>query len=219
MDQQFTSTVQEYQAGSVSLKLCMPDAAEVRDLYRQQPGLGKPYWTAVWPSAEALCLFIEEHRHMFEDREVWELGAGLGLPSLLVSRYARKVFASDLYQPAVELVEQSARMNHIHNLQAAQIDWNHLPPVTADIVMLADINYDPLAFEGVSTMITSLLRAGSVVLLATPCRISSSAFIRFIRPFIKASKEYTVDGKPVLVFTLHGSDNIIQDHGAENDLQ
>ena len=219
MDQLYTVIKEDYSFQGESLTLCLPDAEEVRRFYQADPTAGKPYWTVVWPSASALCHFIVEHPHLFTGREVWEPGAGLGLPSLLVARFARKVIASDLSLQAVELVRQSARLNKITNLQAEQMDWNRMPALTADIVMLADVNYDPFVFDEVAAMINRCLYAGCTVLLATPARITSPAFMELVRPYIIRTSEYTIGNRQVLLLTLNGNDQVIQHHRAEDQLE
>ena len=63
-----------------------------------QATIAFPYWSKVWPSAEALALFILQHPEYIAGKMVVELGAGLGLPSLVAAQMAASVLCTD-YEP------------------------------------------------------------------------------------------------------------------------
>lgn len=220
MDQVFPITGTTYYYDGLPLHVVHPEPDEVRRVFLSGNGSEQPYWSAVWPSALALGEFIMGKKELFRGRSVWEPGAGLGLPSLLVSRFARKVVAGDISPQAVAMMRSSAEKNRIINLDAVEQDWNDLPLIQDGLVLLADVNYEPAVFESVAVMMKRLLSDRNILFLATPARISSGAFLELIGPWIRDRHDYTIAGKPVSVFTLASdrADDIVADHHAKNDL-
>ncbi|MET0635235.1 MAG: hypothetical protein ABWZ25_04355 [Chitinophagaceae bacterium] len=202
MDQTFGLLTQLYEFGSESIQLVVPDPEQVKLAYRVTNGNDKPYWTAVWPSAEAICRFLVEHPWLVSGREVWEPGAGLALPSMLAARYASLVRCSDIYQPAVDCMQASAILNGAVNIIAERADWNQLPPITAEVVLLSDVHYEPGEFESVFQMIQGFLDAGASIILGSPARITSSVFYDRIKGNVKKQVEYQVRLTTVSVLVL-----------------
>lgn len=196
--------------GNESIRVLVPDETLVRRAY-EAGHKEKPYWTRVWPSATALCNFISLNEEYVRDREVWECGAGLALPALLASRFAKKVRAGDLYQSAVDLMQHNAMLNNAMNFTAEQMDWNLLPePITADTVLLSDVNYEPAMFGVVYNMIGRFLKSGCTILLSSPDRLTSPVFLDRLMPFVVRMEKMVVE-KPTVVLVLRSDtpDHII----------
>ena len=60
-----------------------------------------PYWTEIWPSALALSVFILNNKDRVKGKTVLELGAGMGLPSLVAASYTSAVVCSDYLTDAL----------------------------------------------------------------------------------------------------------------------
>jgi predicted nicotinamide N-methyase len=144
-----------------------------------------PYWSQVWPAAKALAEFILLHPAYTTKKTVVELGAGLGLPSLVAARYATSVFCTDHSPEAVITVAQSAQQLELQNFSSAVLDWNHLPAnLEADVLLLSDVNYEPAAFATLQQLIRRYLEKGTTVLLSTPQRLIGKEFLLSLAPFI-----------------------------------
>jgi len=53
-----------------------------------------PVWLQVWLGCLYLCDFITDNYHIFRNATVVELGAGVGLASIVASIYAHQVFCT-----------------------------------------------------------------------------------------------------------------------------
>ncbi len=193
-----SATLQNFEFGPEKLQVFVPDLSIVKEQYQHlkkaDPSIAFPYWSQVWPAALGLCRFLIEHTHYIQDKKVLELAAGLGLPSLLAARYALEVHASDHIPGAVELMQRSADHNGALNMQCSLLNWNHLPKsVSADVLLLSDINYDPAVFENVYSLVQRFLNNGTTIILSTPQRLMAKPFIDRLLPYCKKREEASVE--------------------------
>lgn len=185
----YPTTLQEVQEG---LLLYVPDPGSVKTVYEQllekDPNIAFPFWAKIWSSAIALSCFLQTEPEWVRGKRVLELGAGIGLPSFSVAKQAAEMIISDHASEAVALIAKNIQYQGLTNAQARRIDWNHFPAaIVADTVLLSDVNYAPDQFAALLKLIRKLLDRGTVIILATPQRITASPFAEALQPFIKRS--------------------------------
>lgn len=188
---------QTFEWGHHHLKLCIPDAAYIQRLYRDQkhhhPKTPFPYWTQVWPAALAMAEFLVRHPEYVQHKKVLELAAGLGLPSLVAARWANEVQCSDYLPDAVAVIRQSVASNALANVTPLVLDWNHLPSdLSADVLLVSDINYDPSQFTVLNAVLQDFLEKGTTILLSTPQRLMAKPFVEQLLPLSKSTEQITV---------------------------
>ena len=203
------ASVQIFSIRSQSLKVYVPDIHQVKDVYEKQkqtdPETAFPYWARVWPASLGLCEFLADHLQFIGGKKILELGAGLGLPSLFASQYAKEVITSDFNPDAVTLMKRSVIENGIKNIECRLLDWNHLPPFPeADTLLISDVNYDPIAFESLHTVLQFFLTHKSSIVLSTPQRLMAKSFIERLLPFtvMQEIKMITTVSGPVAITIL-----------------
>jgi predicted nicotinamide N-methyase len=164
------------------------------DLLAMDPATPFPYWAKVWPSAIALVKVLQTHPSLIRDKTVLELGAGIGLPSLLMASEAKAIQVSDYDSEAVELLRKNITHLQLQNVQALQLDWNNLPEnIASEVVILSDVNYDPAQFETLTKLIEKFIHQGCAIFLSTPQRIMASPFVLALSEFIIADYIEMVD--------------------------
>lgn len=183
--------------GNKTIRLFVPAESSVQRVYREQKEADSatpfPYWAKVWPSALALSAFVQQNPHYVSGKEVLELAAGLGLPSLLAAAYAHSVCCSDYLPEALEVIDRSIALNKATNISTRLLDWHRLPADLApDVLLLSDINYDPQEFEVLYEVLTGFLQKGAVILLSTPQRLMAKPFIGQLLPWCRHQEELTV---------------------------
>ena len=142
------------------------------------------FWTRVWPSAIALCGYLEKYPELIKDKVVWEIAAGLALPSLYCTRLASWVYSTDCSEDAVSNIEASIRFNSISNMEAAVWDIIEVsPPWHHDVLLVSDINYDQNLHSALLDLLIKAIHKGRSVLLATPDRIAGREFLNRLMPF------------------------------------
>jgi predicted nicotinamide N-methyase len=186
------------------IELFVPDENAVREAY-QKGEISFPYWSQVWPAAKALAQFLVHHPEYTAGKKVLEIGAGLGLPSLVAARNASFVLCTDYVSDAVAVAGQSAQHHRLQNFQAAVLDWNHLPSdPEVDLLLLSDINYEPGALETVRALINRFAGRKATVILSTPQRLMAKAFISSLIELCVSQEQITIAhaGQQVPVSTL-----------------
>jgi len=165
-----------------------------KTLLNLDPNTPFPYWAKVWPSSIALLKVLQKHPSLIKDKTVLELGAGIGLPSLMMADITKSIQISDYDNEAVSLLQKNIEHLQLQNVEAMQLDWNAISDnMQPEVILLSDVNYDPTQFETLTKLIEKFLHQGSTIILSTPQRIMASPFVLALSEFIIADYAELVD--------------------------
>ena len=175
-----------------------PNYEQVKEIYTSllnlDPNTPFPFWAKLWPSSIALLDVLKAHPHLIQNKHILEIGAGIGLPSLMMAGIAKSIQISDYDKEAVDLLQKNIEHLQIQNAEALQLDWNAIPEnIQPDVVLLSDVNYDPAQFDVLIRLIDKFLNQGSSIILSTPQRIMASPFVLKLELYIKERYEELVD--------------------------
>lgn len=179
------------------MPLFIPDPAQVKTVYEQQlainPSAAFPFWAKIWASAKALAVFLSRHPELVAGRSVLEIGAGIGWPSFSIAQQAATVIISDHNADAVALLEKNIVQLGLSNTTALCLDWNDFPAtLTAEVVLLSDVNYAPDQFEKLLLLVERFLQNGSAIVLATPQRMMGGPFISSLLSYQQQAETISV---------------------------
>ena len=168
---------------------------------------GDPYGSVLWPAAKTVCARLlsmdaEELRKM----TVLELGTGTGAVSLVAALCgAKTVLATDFNPFALKALERAAEMQKpaipkdvISTRTFDVTDFSiHLPP--ADLLLIADLLYNPATGEAVAKRIFEAVKRGTKVILAdSPRRPGRPRMIEVLTQLLGGPVVFrTVQGEPV----------------------
>ena len=183
---------------SAEKAIYIPDYEKVKEIYTSllnfDPNTPFPFWAKLWPSSIALLDVLEAHPHLIQNKHVLEIGAGIGLPSLMMADIVKSIQISDYDKEAVALLQKNIEHLQLKNAEALQLDWNAIPEnMQPDIILLSDVNYDPAQFDTLITLIDKFMRQGSTIILSTPQRIMASPFVLKLELYIKERYEAFAD--------------------------
>jgi predicted nicotinamide N-methyase len=183
---------------SAEKAIYVPIYEAVKDIYasllKLDPNTTFPFWAKLWPSSIALLDILKAHPHLIQNKHVLEIGAGIGLPSLMIADIAKSIQISDYEKEAVALLQKNIEHLQLQNAEALQLDWNHMPEnMNPEVVILSDVNYDPTQFDVLVSLIDKFMNQGCTIILSTPQRIMASPFVQKLEAFIKARYEALVD--------------------------
>ena len=186
-----------FQLNDLSFEVFVPVQLEIQEAYYEQKAVDEttpfPYWAKVWPSAIGLSLFLQSNTQYIQNKQVLELAAGLGLPSLVAAKYAASVTCSDYVEAPFHYVNASINHHQLQNINCQIINWFALPcNITADVILLSDINYEPAAFAVLFSMITNFIANKKTIILTTPQRLLAKPFIEKLLPFCKVQTQIAV---------------------------
>lgn len=133
-----------------------------------------PYWACLWPSAVALARRLT--LAAYPPTRVLELGAGLGLPSIVAARLGHRVLATDYEADALAFLARNAARNGVE-LETRLYDLRGEPlPERFPIILASDVLYEARNVLPVVAAVEALLAPAGCLLLADPRRPHLSAF-------------------------------------------
>lgn len=175
-----------------------PNQASLQQQYQENKAQNAltdfPFWGKIWPSAIAISRHLVEYPQLIKNKHVLEIAAGLSLPSLVASQFAKEVICSDYDADAVAIAKQNIIINEISNAKAMTIDWRQIPTdIHYDFLIISDLNYEPVYFDALFTVLQQILNKDIPVLIATPQRLLAKNFVSKILPFVVDAKEYHIE--------------------------
>jgi methyltransferase-like protein 23 len=183
---------------SAEKAIYIPDYEQVKDIYtsllKLDPNTPFPFWAKLWPSSIAMLDALMAHPHLIQNKHVLEIGAGIGLTSLMIAPITKSIRISDYDKEAVALLKKNIEHLQLQNAEALQLDWNNVPEnLNPEVVILSDVNYDPAQFDVLIRLIDKFLNQGSSIILSTPQRIMASSFVQKLEASIIERHEAMVD--------------------------
>lgn len=139
-----------------------------------------PYFGILWPSSEALSIYLNEHPSLIKNKTVLELGGGLGYPSLVASHLGGKVLATDFHPDVEEYFRRNCR-HSVVECEYMRLNWREDKSDIGlfDVVMGSDVLYESKHPREVAKGLIRFLKPGGVILLSDPGR-------SYLQPFVNA---------------------------------
>lgn len=149
-----------------------------RQAYYAQAGY-KPFWTEPWVAA----VMLAEHvlASVAPGPPVLELGAGLGLVGLALSRAGHRVVITDCDEDALAFVRASAQLNDISVHEVRRLDWRQPPATTYATIVGSEIIYAPEIHAPVAELLARCLEPGGSAYLSDLNRNGAAAFPAAVR--------------------------------------
>ncbi len=157
--------------------------ADPDDMARHMPGEGdseaapqwQPYWAAHWDASWAVAHVLLDERLL--DRNVLDLGCGLGLTGAVAAAQGARVWMADAAQPALLF----ARLNTWpwrDRVRIRRLDWrtDRLAEQRFDLIVGADIIYDSEDWPYLDRFWSEHLAADGQVLLGESGRRTGALF-------------------------------------------
>jgi predicted nicotinamide N-methyase len=140
----------------------------------------RTYWRRVWPAGVGLASYIVERfgTDGLRDRDVLDLGCGVGLVGIVCGRLGARVTFLDREPGALTAVRRNCRRNGLAPARTIGGDWNHgghrVEPAAYDLVVGGDVIYDDLEWPAIGIALMRTLRVGGIALLADPGWVARS---------------------------------------------
>jgi predicted nicotinamide N-methyase len=140
-----------------------------------------PYWAELWPSAVALSEYILGHRGEFYNKQVLELGSGLGLSGLAAARAGADVLFTDYESDALAMIRVNFKRNFNRQPAVSLFDWRE-PGFDRrfDIVIASDVLYEQRWLEPVRILLNRCVAPEGFAVIAEPGRSVAVPFFKKI---------------------------------------
>lgn len=168
------------------------------------PLKGFPLWVKLWPAAPALAEWIAA-QPVDAGRRMIEIGAGLGLVSIVGADRGHRITLSEHDGHALEFARASALNNGCLELPVVRLDWNQpWCGESFDLILGSELVYRPEDILPLNTLFGRLLKPGGTVVLAGETRATTAAFLRRIQNHftIRVIAEAPGSGKPIRIHEL-----------------
>ena len=157
------------------------DAYSLLDRMIEQEGAGRrlrfPYWAEVWPASLALSRWFCESAEPASEGMALELGCGLGLVGISLSRMGWRVEATDFVEDALIFTSHNARKNAAGGRHTVSyLDWSNPVGSPCQALIGSDLAYDRQNHPYLNRVIRHLLAPGGRLYMSDPGRPAAQPF-------------------------------------------
>ncbi len=162
--------------------------AKLEDIFQGDPFLNVesfPFWFKVWEASLVLADYIAT---IEPSKKILELGAGLGIPSIVAAGFGHEVLATDYEELPIKFIELSAKENNL-KLKTEILDWQN-PKLSGkyDLIIGAEVVFKKSLFQPLIELFKKHLTDQGEVILS-----HSSERKRVLVPFLYyAQQEFDV---------------------------
>ncbi len=151
-----------------------------------------PYFGVVWPSALGLSQYLlRQPKSQFDRRKILELGCGLAIPSMALSKQGAEVTATDTHEDVPRFLQRNLKINNLIPFtegtlfKYSQVDWEKDNPDLGqfDWVIGSDILYERRYAESLAYAISKRVAPHGKVVIADPGRPYLQAFADLMKSF------------------------------------
>lgn len=147
-------------------------------------GAHLPYWALLWPSGLALAEALLAEPAIVRGARALELGCGLGVTAAVALSLGAWLTVSDLFDDALLFAEYNCVRCAVQPPASLLLNWRTpagrarlLGAAPFELLLAADVLYEPEDVEPLLGLIPALLRPGAPFWLAEPGRKASRAFV------------------------------------------
>jgi predicted nicotinamide N-methyase len=162
-----------------------------------------PYWAEVWPAALALAEYVLEHPEEFRNKNIIELGCGMGLLGIAATMVGGNVTFTDYEEQALRFTQNNYFLNFKSKAKTILLGWRK-PNINLkfEIIMAADILYEKRFLEPAFQTIKKLIRKNGMIYIAEPNRTIAVPF------FDLMNKEFTLISQEPIQYKSSGNKSV-----------
>ena len=139
-----------------------------------------PLWADIWPAARGMAQYIWEYMD-FNDTQVLELGAGVGLAGVVAALRGAKLTVTDYNEQALDLTQENLVLNGIEDAISFLGDWRSFAlEKQFDWIIGSDVLYDPKLNIHIRDIIKNNLLPEGKLLFSHPGRKPTYEFIDYL---------------------------------------
>lgn len=137
-----------------------------------------PYFGVPWPAGQVLATYAAKESQLWKGKKILELGCGLALPSLVLSRLGFAATATDLHPDVPEFLRRNIILNQASTLQYEALDWRSWAGASHfDVILASDVLYDKAQPQELISFLTKQLQKNGEFILADPGRPYFDSFL------------------------------------------
>ncbi len=164
-----------------------------------------PYWGELWPSSIALSRFIVKNSELFQEKNILELGCGLGLTSIVIMQQnPASLLCTDYENNALVLARKNFQQNKIKEPYFKWLDWRN-PQLNEkyELIIASDVLYEERFFQPLLNLFNNYIENNGHIIIAEPNRKMAITFFEKLKSY---GYQYTIhfeqvdqNGKVIIV--------------------
>ncbi len=189
--------VKEYEINNLVIKLEQVEDVEklVDEIADDEFNIDErlPYWAEVWPSALVFSEYILNYPDKFKNKNVLELGCGIGLVGIAATMAGAKVSFSDYEKEAIDFTKNNYFLNFRKLPKTLLMDWREpIQDKSYEIIIAADILYEKRFLNPVCDTLQKLLIQNGKVYIAEPNRTIAKPFFEMMKNGFELVEKKTI---------------------------
>ncbi len=125
-----------------------------------------PFWIKIWEAS----LILADHlirMKIEKEKEILEIGAGMGVVGLALGALGHKVTITDYEDDALDLLRMNVERNGLDNVSVRKLDWNN-PDLTGkyDIICGSELVYNERFIDPIMSLFRNYLQPDGTIFIA-----------------------------------------------------
>jgi len=147
------------------------------DALMPREGMQFPLWAKIWEAAIVLADHMVSPK-METSGTLLELGAGLGVTSVIADSHGYNVTATEYDSHAIQFIHANSHINECIDLRVDHLDW-HNPKIdtTFDKIIGSELIYKETDFESLLALFKKFLKPDGEIYLAFEPRKATKSFL------------------------------------------
>jgi predicted nicotinamide N-methyase len=151
-------------------EITLRTATDPYELWEETGRESPPFWAFPWAGGQGLARYLLDNPDIVAEKVVLDVASGSGLVAIAAAMAgARQVTATDIDACALAAIALNATANDV-TVSVRSLDLTATGPVTANVMLAADIFYDRDVATHALEFARHAVAAGTDVLLADPGR-------------------------------------------------
>ncbi|MDF1751526.1 MAG: class I SAM-dependent methyltransferase [Verrucomicrobiales bacterium] len=141
--------------GTERFELINFDHAAIEKLVLDEMDTGfEVFYDNRWGLTSEFSHWLVENQPLFRDRSILNLGAGAGIETLVLAKYARKIYINDLSELSLQLCAEQLEENGLNNFESLPGDYTRIPvPLECDLAIACFSIYCPVTSASVKSFL------------------------------------------------------------------
>ena len=147
-----------------------------------------PYWGKIWEASILLAAFLMA-QPVVPDRQILEVGTGLGVSGLFAAACGHAVTLSDHKKEIIRFIRANTLLNKLDKVPVIKVDWtNPSPHQGYDWIVGSEVIYHRPTYDSLVKFFQQTLKPNGTIFLAKSTSLPANGFFSKLTQYFKFKK-------------------------------
>jgi 2-polyprenyl-3-methyl-5-hydroxy-6-metoxy-1,4-benzoquinol methylase len=147
-----------------------------------------PYWGKIWEASILLAAFLMA-QPVVPDRQILEVGTGLGVSGLFAAACGHAVTLSDHKQEIIRFIRANTLLNELDKVPVINVDWtNPSSHQRYDWIVGSEVVYHRPTYDSLVQFFQQTLKPNGTIFLAKSTSLPANVFFSKLTQYFKFKK-------------------------------